>query len=156
MSTMSSQITSLTIIYSTVYSDGDQRKYPASLAFVWGIHRWPVNSPHKWPVTRKYFLLMTSSCVKILTGRGSSRLCRDFRWYTPSFQTRDRACCCRNWWWHLHGCVSNWRKRKYQVKKIAEPVGSTSDWEEIQIKKICLLPPLINYYPGITIGKISG
>ena len=25
----------------------------ASLAFVWGIHRGPVNSPHKWPVTRK-------------------------------------------------------------------------------------------------------
>ena len=25
----------------------------ASLVFVWGIHRWPVNSPHKCPVTRK-------------------------------------------------------------------------------------------------------
>ena len=28
----------------------------ASLAFVWGIHRGPMNSPHKWPVTRKKFL----------------------------------------------------------------------------------------------------
>ena len=27
----------------------------ASLAFVRWIHRWPVNSPHKWPVTRKMF-----------------------------------------------------------------------------------------------------
>ena len=27
----------------------------ASLAFVRGIHRRPVNSPHKWPVTRKMF-----------------------------------------------------------------------------------------------------
>ena len=27
----------------------------ASLAFVWGIHRGPVNSPHKWPITRKMF-----------------------------------------------------------------------------------------------------
>ena len=27
----------------------------ASLAFVLGIHRWPVNSPHKWQVTRKMF-----------------------------------------------------------------------------------------------------
>ena len=27
----------------------------ASLAFVWGIHQWPVNSPHRWPVTRKMF-----------------------------------------------------------------------------------------------------
>ena len=25
------------------------------MAFVWGIHRGPVNSPHKWPVTRKMF-----------------------------------------------------------------------------------------------------
>ena len=57
MGTMESQITSLTIVYSTVYSGADQRKHQnsASLAFVWGIHRWPVNSPHKWPVTRKNF-----------------------------------------------------------------------------------------------------
>ena len=27
----------------------------ASLAFVWGIHRWPMNSPHKGSVTRKMF-----------------------------------------------------------------------------------------------------
>ena len=54
---MASQITSLTIVYSTVYSGADQRKHhrSASLAFVRGIHRWPVNSPHKWPVTRKMF-----------------------------------------------------------------------------------------------------
>ena len=34
---------------------------PASLAFVRGIHRWPMDSPHKRPVTRKKFHLMTSS-----------------------------------------------------------------------------------------------
>ena len=41
--------------HSTVYSDADQRKHQSStsLAFVRGIHRGPVNSPHKWPVTRK-------------------------------------------------------------------------------------------------------
>ena len=57
MGAMASQITSLTIVYSTVYSDADQRKRQssASLAFVWGIHQGPVNSPHKWPVTRKMF-----------------------------------------------------------------------------------------------------
>ena len=57
MGTMASQITSLTIVYSTVYSGADQRKHQssASLAFVWGIHRWPVNSQHKSPVTRKMF-----------------------------------------------------------------------------------------------------
>ena len=38
MGTMASQITSLTIVYSTVYSDADQRKHErsASLAFVTG------------------------------------------------------------------------------------------------------------------------
>ena len=57
MGTVASQITSPTIVYSTVYSDTDQRKHQssASLAFVWGIHRGPVDSPHKWPVTRKMF-----------------------------------------------------------------------------------------------------
>ena len=57
ISVIASQITSLTIVCLTVYSGADQRKHQssASLAFVWGIHRWPVNSPHKGPVTRKLF-----------------------------------------------------------------------------------------------------
>ena len=57
MSKMKSQITSLTIVYSTFYSRADQRKHKSSttLAFVRGIQRWPVNSPHKAPVTRKMF-----------------------------------------------------------------------------------------------------
>ena len=57
MGTVASQITSLTIVYSTVYSGAGQRKHQssASLAFVRGIHRWPVNFLHKWPVTRKMF-----------------------------------------------------------------------------------------------------
>ena len=57
MSTIASQITSLTIVYSTIYSGADQSKHQssASLAFVWGIHRGRVNSANKWPVTRKMF-----------------------------------------------------------------------------------------------------
>ena len=57
MTKVASQITSLTVVYSIVYSGADQRKHQssASLAFVRGIHRRPVNSPHKWPVTRKMF-----------------------------------------------------------------------------------------------------
>ena len=57
MGAIAPQITSLTIVYSTVYSGVNQSKHQssASLAFVWGIHRGPVNSPHKWPVTRKIF-----------------------------------------------------------------------------------------------------
>ena len=60
MRAMTSQITGLTIVYSTFNSGTVQSS--ASLAFVWGIHRWPMNSPHKGPVTRKCFHLMTSSC----------------------------------------------------------------------------------------------
>ena len=57
MSTMASRITSLTTVYSTVYSGADQRQHQSSvsLAFVWGIHRGPVNSQHKWAATRKMF-----------------------------------------------------------------------------------------------------
>ena len=55
MGAMASQITGVSIVYSIVCSDADQRKHqsPASLAFVRGIHRWPVNSPHRAPATRK-------------------------------------------------------------------------------------------------------
>ena len=54
---IASQITSPAIVYSTLYSGTHQRKHQssASLAVVWGIHQWPVNSPHKGPVTQKMF-----------------------------------------------------------------------------------------------------
>ena len=57
MGAIASQITSLTIVFSTVYLDTGQRKHQSStsLAFERGIHRRPVNSQHKWPVTRKMF-----------------------------------------------------------------------------------------------------
>ena len=57
MTTIASEITSLTIVYTTFYSGADQSKHQssASLAYVWGTHRGPVNSPHKGPVTRKMF-----------------------------------------------------------------------------------------------------
>ena len=57
MSMMASQITSLMIVYSNVYSGTDQRKHQSSmsLAFVQRIHWCPVNSPHKGPVMRNMF-----------------------------------------------------------------------------------------------------
>ena len=57
MGAIASQITNLTIVYLTVYSDADQRKHQSStsLAFVRGIHRGAVNSSHKWPVPQKMF-----------------------------------------------------------------------------------------------------
>ena len=57
MGAVASQIASLKIVYSIVNSGADQRKHQSSvsLAFVKGIHWWPVNSTHKRPVTQKMF-----------------------------------------------------------------------------------------------------
>ena len=57
ISTMASKITGVSIVYATVCSGADHKKHQssASLAFGRGTHRWPVNSPHKGPVTRKIF-----------------------------------------------------------------------------------------------------
>ena len=64
MTTMASQITSLTVVYLTVYSNADQRRHQISesLAFVLGIHRdrWIPRS--KGQLRGKCFHLMTSSC----------------------------------------------------------------------------------------------
>ena len=63
MGTMTSQIPSLTVGYWTVYSGADQRKHQnsASLAFVQGINRWPVNSRTKAQLRGRFFHLMTPS-----------------------------------------------------------------------------------------------
>ena len=71
--TLASPITSFTIVYSTVYSGkGERDQSSASLAFVRGIHWWPVNSPHKGPVTRKMFpfddVIMWRICITGLQG----------------------------------------------------------------------------------------
>ena len=57
ISALASQITGVSIVCSTICSGIDQRKHQcsASLAFVWGIHRWLVDSPHKGPMTWKMF-----------------------------------------------------------------------------------------------------
>ena len=63
MTTIASQITSLSVVYSIVYSDADQRKHQssASLAFVWGIHRDRWIPRTKGQLRGKCFHLMTSS-----------------------------------------------------------------------------------------------
>ena len=61
---VTSQITSVSVVCWTVYSGADQRLHQssASLAFVRGIHRWPVNSRTKGQSRWKCFHLMTLSC----------------------------------------------------------------------------------------------
>ena len=78
---MASRITNLPIVHSTtIYSGADQRKSQssASLAFVRDIYWWPMNSPHKRPVTRKMFpfddvimyALFTQALQVCFTGTG--------------------------------------------------------------------------------------
>ena len=78
-------ITSLAIVYYTVYSDADQRKHQssASLAFVRGIHRGPVNSPHKCPVTRKIFPF--DDVIMLQTNMNESKSENQF-WYNRLYQ----------------------------------------------------------------------
>ena len=93
---ITSQITNLMIVYSIVYSDADQRKHQSSvsLAFVRWIHRGPVNSPHKWPVTRKMFpfddvimnkhALLNSHHETNYCGYFHMNLCH--KWWTDQFK----------------------------------------------------------------------
>ena len=81
MSTMTSQVTGVSVVYSTVCSGADQRKHQssASLAFVQEIHRWSINSPHKGPVTRKMFpfddvIMMLSANCRLTSYPSSSVL----------------------------------------------------------------------------------
>ena len=117
MSTMASEITSHTIVCSNVYSGADQRKHQssASLAFVWGNHRWPVNSPHKWPVTRKMFpfddvIMKRNSCI--WRSRFQCNPCnQNVCWNGSVVLTKFRR-------W-LHWKLSKWQLTKYSVTKIS-------------------------------------
>ena len=86
MSATASQITSLTIVYSTVYLGADQIKHQssASLGFVRGIHLAPLNSPHKWTATRKIFpfddVIMNTVCLELF--------CKIAKWWIQTNTTR--------------------------------------------------------------------
>ena len=80
---IASQITSLTIVCSSVYSGVDQRKHQssASLAFMWGIHR--------WSVTRKMFPFDDVIMV-ILVVSGVTAQNRTHRFHILHWGTRDK------------------------------------------------------------------
>ena len=86
MSAMGSQITGVFIVYSTVCSDQRKHQSTASLAFVRGIHQWPVNCSHKGAVTRKLFpfddviIAMQSSCTTHGHSARSPALSARSRW----------------------------------------------------------------------------
>ena len=122
MSVMASQITSLTIIFSTVYSGADQRKHQssASLAFVRGIHRWPVNSPHKGQWHRKCFHLIMQCHHDYTYGSSFAAFCCG---YTPvnfahtlqgyftgtgSITFAPYQCSNRHWSWKFNPASQNY------------------------------------------------
>ena len=96
MSAMASQIISLVSVQSAVYSRRKSKKTrSASLAFVRGIHRWPANSPHKGPVTRKLFPF-----DDVIMARGISKRCHSwwrqgketlYTLFTPFVQAQIKA-----------------------------------------------------------------
>ena len=123
MTMLASQITSLPVVCSIVYSDVNQRKHQssASLAFVREIHRGPVNFPHKWPVTRKMFpfddvimIPMNSREVNVQSWDSwvhyRSRKTKKFRWI-PLTEGQYRGMC-----FHLmtSSCVASRCPFKYQ------------------------------------------
>ena len=77
MCAIASQITSLTIVFSTIYSDADQGNLKLRVTGLCvGNSPGPVNSPHKWPVTREMFLfddviilLVTMKCWHLFRDR---------------------------------------------------------------------------------------
>ena len=90
MTTIASQITSLTVVYSTVYSDADKRKHQssASLAFVWGTHRDRWISRSKGQLRGKCFHLMTSSWLLAIFNDGQQR------WHGNTRMQRDLEIIC--------------------------------------------------------------
>ena len=122
-----SQITSLTIVYSTVYSGADQRKHQssASLAFVWVIHRGPVISPHKWPVTRKMFpfdygIMSAPDLMFLPTPRKEAITC--------VHQHEKFTCCAHNFqslrWYHYDNTSSHtWEEVKLSSHVYHTPEG---------------------------------
>ena len=109
MSVMASQITSLTIVYSTVYSGAYQRTNQSfmSLAFVRGIPLSPVNSPHKRPVTRKMFPFDDVIIYyRILKSYKSSRYCISRTYMlmiSTDLQPRKKINCKQIYCIHIHG-----------------------------------------------------
>ena len=89
MTTIASQITSLTIVYSTVYSDADQRKHQSSssLASVWGIHRDRWIPRTNGQLRGKCFHLMTSSWwMEVQAAGHTASVCTD----TPGAYEGDK------------------------------------------------------------------
>ena len=136
---MASQITSVSIVYSTICSGADPRKYQrsGSLAFVKGIHWWSVDSPHKGPVTpvsiwwRHHDVLNTHTAPSGWRRRHSWTTMSKYGIFSISFTPTSESCitqyscmslCSFRWWLseildiniHIH-----WNSRVAMMQMIA-------------------------------------
>ena len=132
MGAIASQITSLTIVYSIGYSDTDHRKHQssASLAFVRGIHRGPVNSPHKWPVTRKIFPFDDVIMVDVITYPCSCHF-----WFISlqwRHSGRDSVSNHQPHWFHKYSSLRNWWLR-YLLWNCHQININGSHWWQVNI-----------------------
>ena len=120
MGTISSQVTNLTIVYSIVNSDADQRKHQssASLAFVREIHRGPVakwpltssrycsfHSADRWYISTEYFVTsrkcVIKQCQRFVGGKICGH-CDEYCWKSTPLSTTGTSAGDDNQW--------SWRK----------------------------------------------
>ena len=160
---MASKVTGLSIICSTLCTDADERKYKrsVSLAFVMGIHRCPVDSPHKQPLTRKMLPF----------DNGTMEIVEDFRchhwrsnWHHDNFGFRFNSFSrCRanvyndkyTWSFYLDmlspaqwNC--KWRARIYKQGHYA-----LWSWSWLQIKSYIYIYIYFGVYDGYDFGFCS-
>ena len=165
MRPMASQITSLTIVFSTVYSGADHRKHQisASLAFVRGIHRWPTNSPHKGPVTRKmsplddditvsfndvpplphtFALLIALGDYVRISYQSYSKSCEFALWWMPQYIIDDELTMVQVMVWcrqaTSHYLIQCWPKSVSSLspKKLTRPRRVKTIWDKLHCFKI--------------------
>ena len=144
MSEMAYQIIGVSIIYSTACSGASQRKHysSTSLAFVGGIHRWPVSSPHNGPVTRKMFpfddviMFFSDSSHLLPVNAFASILLKTSCFTSPSIVLVRVFCCCSQ------SCVLNHLK----------PICVTHIWNYIFSLKLPVVSWTRVRYDPISLG----
>ena len=135
---IASQITSIAIVYSAIYSGAYQRKHQssASLAFVRGIHRWPVNSPYKGPVTRQMSHVSFDDVIMV-----TDKMC----WYNRHHSCRDMGA--------GKSVLVNPRHIKCRSKSLCEPSPVTSvTW---QINDVTFIRSIASVIHTIKISACS-
>ena len=120
---------------------GRSKKYQcsASLAFVWRIHWWPVNSPHKWPVTWKIFpfddVIMWMNNYIALRGciYLSMPLFQCWLLLKQCKNAEDIVHCMVWWWWYVRVCVCVWVVVVVVVVVVVGTSGIPSAPDEVQL-----------------------